>query len=261
MRAPRSIAFVGLGFLMAACADSATEPTSNVNALVDTEASLAVRTGEVFSRTAINGLTSRSLTVGSTLQLSNTLYYSLGGTLSGIPYSSWRSTDPCVVTVTSASPSWGNLKGISAGSAKVIATAFGKSDTVSVTVTGDGNLDSKCSNVIEPLPSSNYSMGTPATRYGTKAGEKPTRIVLFAPPSPLAVGTKQKLVAEMWYSAGGKLLANTYVTFETTDGAIATVVTGSGATNGTVTARKVGAARIIARLGQFADTVMVRVTR
>src|SRR5688500_12605009 len=110
--------------LLSGCADSplAVEQTT----LASTAPSLAVRTGETFVGISITNPSTRSisLALGGTTQMSGILKYSLGGTLPTAPYAKWRSNDTCVASVTSASPSWGLVKGLKSGTALIIAEAF-----------------------------------------------------------------------------------------------------------------------------------------
>ena len=234
--------------LSAACSDS---PTS-VAPLEVSGPSLGVTTGETFSHIALTdpAATSISLGVGATQQMAATLFYSQGGTLPSAPYGQWMSMDECVATVTNASPSWGLVKGVKAGTAKIIVSAWGKADTVSVSVTGTGDLDPTCAERQWQWDYSDVSFtGAPATSYAVGAGETLKQVVLFAPKDTLAVGTKKTLRAEMWYSKGGKLNGKGYVGFSTTDGSIATINS-----SGVVLAKAAGRVKVIARLGALADT-------
>jgi hypothetical protein len=245
----KTAAVIG-GLLVVGCSES---PVAVERPTVG-EPNAAVKTGEAFEFIKIDNSSSLSLAVGGTAKMAGTLHYSLGGTLPSSPYASWTSTDNCVATVSSAYPSWGTVKGVKSGTAKIIASAWGKADTVTVTVTGTGNLDAKCA---ENEWSWNYRdvsfTGSPAKSYGVKAGEKLKQVVLFAGPSPdytIAPGASVTLRSELWYNKGGKLNGRKYVSFSTTDGSVATV-----SNRGVVHGIAPGRVKVIARLGEFADTV------
>jgi hypothetical protein len=185
------------------------------------------------------------------------LFYNLGGTLPGVPYGQWRSTDACVASVTNGPTSWGLVTGVAAGSALIIVEAFGKADTVAVTVTGSGNLNPNCAANEWSWNLSDLSFtGSPlkATKYGVAAGEKLVRVVLFAGPKPdytIGVGGKVTLKSELWYDKGGKLAGKGFVTFSSSDPSVATITS-----NGVAKGIQPGRVKIIARLGStFADTV------
>jgi len=235
--------------LTVACGDT---PTS-VQPLEVSAPSFGVRSGETFSYIKLTDPTATliSMGVGASRQMAATLYYSAGGWLPSAPYASWMSMDNCVATVTNASPSWGLVKGIKAGTAKIIVSAWGKADTVTVEVTGTGDLDPGCADRQWQWDYTDVSFtGTPATSYYVASGEVLKKVVLFAPKDTLAVGYKKTLRAEMWYSKGGKLNGKGYVSFSTTDGAIATISSG-----GVVLGKAPGRVKVIARLGSYADTV------
>jgi hypothetical protein len=224
--------------------------------LAPSDASLAVRTGETFTHIGITtpSTSSISLGVGSTSQMAATLHYSRGGFLPAVPYAQWRSTDDCVATVTSASPSWGLVRGVQAGTVRIVASAWGKADTVTVTVRGSGNLDPKCADRqwLWDYKDASFT-GTPVTTNTVASGETLRRLVLFAGPRPdYTIDRRQRvtLQAELWYNRGGKLMANSFVSFTSTDESVATV-----SSAGVVRGRNSGRTKIIARLGQYADTV------
>jgi hypothetical protein len=251
MRPRYIVALATLG-VFTACND-ATAPREPLRAPSDLNAS--VRTGEKFTKIAITSpnVTATTMYVGAYKQMYATLYYSLGGTLAGVPYAQWSSVDPCIASVTSASPSWGRVKGVKAGKTKIIASAWGKADTITVTVSGTGNTDPNCYTRTWSFNTSDVSFtGTPATSYGVKTGETLKKLVLFAPKYPMKVGGTLKLVSELWYSGGGKLNGVPYVNFSSTNGAVATVDYRSGY----VSAKSVGRTKMIVRLGtNMADTV------
>ena len=155
--------------------------------------------------------------------------------------------------MTTTSPSWGKVTGVKSGTTLLIATAFGKSDTVKVTVTGTGNLDSGCYTRLWTFNTNDVSFtGTPATSYSVRSGETLRKVVLFAPKTPAKVGYTKKLISELWYSSGGKLNGVPYVTFTSTDGSVASIDYRSGIATG----RKIGRTKIIVRMGtSMADTV------
>jgi len=241
------------GAFLTACSDAATAPNAEAPAV-----SAAIRSGEKLVRVAITSptATSISLGVGATAQLTSKMYYSRGGSLPGVPYVAYSSSDPCVATVTSAYPSWGRVKGVRGGTVQIYAEAWGKADTITVTVEGSGNLDPNCGERRKAARRADESFGNPAGSYSVRAGEKLTKLVLFAPKASVPAGRKVKLVAELWYSGGGKLLANRYVWFNSTAPATASVVRG-----GDVTGRTPGTANVIVHLGNMADTVPVTVVR
>jgi hypothetical protein len=250
-----SVALLGtLG--LAACEDNPMG-VEQQPALAETGPSLAVSSGESFSYIKITNpsTATASLAPGGTLQMGGTLFYSAGGTLSSNPYAQWRSTDVCVATVTNAYPSWGLVKGLKSGTTKIIAEAWGKADTVTVTVSGTNYPSSSC---YDAQWSWNYNdvsfTGTPSTSYGTAGGEALKKLVLFAGPKPdytILVAGKVTLRSELWYSLGGKLNGKGYVTFSVTDGSVASITSG-----GVVTGLKPGRTKVIARLGStYADTV------
>jgi hypothetical protein len=235
-------------------------PTSVEQSLSPSEADLSVRTGEAFSHVQITNPSGGTATVavGGSTQMAARLFYSRGGSLAGAPYTQWRSTDDCVATVTSASPSWGLVRGVSAGTTLIIAEAWGSADTVTVTVSGSGNLDASCADRQWSWDYNKPSFtGTPVKRNTVAPGEVVRSLVLFAGPRPdytLSRGQKVTLKSELWYNRGGKLKANSFVSFTSTDGAVATVTA-----KGVVRAQGSGRTKIIARLGQFADTVPIYV--
>jgi hypothetical protein len=61
----------------------------------------------------------------------------------------------------------------------------------------------------------------------------------------------------MYYNRGGRYDGTKWVSFRSTNPSVASVA----AKGGLVRARGVGSTRLIATLGQYADTVMVKVTR
>jgi hypothetical protein len=224
--------------------------------LTPTDASLSVSAGETFSHLRITNPKSRSvsLRVGGNRQMAAVLFYSRGGKLPGAPYTQWRSTDDCVATVTSASPSWGMVRGVSTGTTRIIAEAWGRADTITVAVTGSGNKDTGCADRQWLWNYDDVSFtGTPITRNTVQSGETVRSLVLFAGPRPdytLSRGGKVTLSSELWYSRGGKMMANRFASFTSTEGSVATVTA-----DGVVTAHSSGRTKIIARLGQFSDTV------
>lgn len=224
--------------------------------------SLGLSPGETFSFITIDdpAEASVSMTEGSTSQMLATLHYSLGGTLLGVPYANWRSSDNCVATVSSALPSWGLVTGVAAGTAHIIVESWGKSDTVSVTVAGPSAPSAAC---YENDWSWNYNdvsfTGTPRTpkKWSVGAGEKLVRVVLFAGPKPdytILRGAKTTLKSEMWYDRGGKTGGKGYVVFSVTEGSVASVNN-----LGVVTGLNPGRTKVIARLGTLADTVPIYV--
>lgn len=243
-------ALVG-GSLLAACSnDVATSPTAEAAAV-----NASVSSGETFSRIGITNpsTTYYSMGVGAVKQMYATLYYSKGGTLAGVPYAAWMAVDPCIAKVTTAYPSWGKVTGVKSGTTLIIATAWGKADTVKVTVSGTGNLDPYCYTRLWTFNTSDVSFtGTPATSYSVKSGETLKKVVLFAPKYPIKVGQTIKLVSELWYSGGGKLNGVPYVNYTSTDGSVATIDYRTGYATG----RKIGRTKIIVRMGtNMADTV------
>jgi hypothetical protein len=242
--------------LVAGCSDSPLgldEP-----GLVPSDPSLAVSVGETFSHIKITtpSVKSVSMTVGGSRQMAATLYYSAGGTLAGVPYAHWRSTDPCVATVTSASPSWGLVRGVKSGTTKIIADSWYKADTVTVTVTGTGDLDPGCALRQWVWDWKDVSFtGTPASSYSVASGEKLVQVVLFAGPKPdwtIARGSTVTLRSEMWYDRGGKRNGRGSVTFASFDHSVATI-----SSRGVVTGHAAGRTKIVARLGNLADTVPI----
>jgi hypothetical protein len=226
-------------------------------ALAASDPALAVTSGETFSHILISQPSAKSLSlaVGASSQMASTLHYNRGGTLPSAPYAQWRSTDPCVATVTNASPSWGMVRGVKSGTTRIISEAWGKADTITVTVTGTGDLDPTCASRQWVWNSRDVSFtGSPASSYGVASGEKLRRVVLFAGPRPdytLDAGGKVTLRSELWYDKGGKLNGRGYVVFSSTDESVATINS-----KGVVTARGSGRTKIIARLGTtLADTV------
>jgi hypothetical protein len=237
-----------------ACGDAATAP----NAIGPSATpSASVRTGETFRKIAITSpsVSALSLTTGTIKQMAGTLYYSLGGTLPSSPYAAWSSSDPCVATVTSAYPSWGKVTAVAPGTARIIASVWGKADTVTVTVTGTGTPSQACYDKLWYFNTSDVSFtGTPSTSYHVSAGETLKKVVLFAPKDTLTVSELRTLSSELWYSAGGKLNGVPYVNFTSTDAGVATV----DFQKGVVTARAPGRTKLIVRLGtNMADTVPV----
>jgi uncharacterized protein YjdB len=247
-----SVVLLGGAFLTA-CSDAATSPEAEAP-----NVSAAVKRGEKFVKVAITSPTapSISLGVGATAQITSKLYYNRGGTLKGAPYVAYSSSDPCVATVTSAYPSWGLVKGVKGGTVQIYAEAWGKADTITVTVEGSDDLDPSCGERRAAARRADESFGLPAGSYAVKAGEKLTKLVLFAPKAPVVAGQKVTLVAELWYSGGGKLLANRYVGFRSTAPSVASVATG-----GVVRGVAPSTANVIVRLGTMADTVPVTVVQ
>lgn len=251
MRTRALIPLALLGASVAACADStAPEPTPSTPQI----ASASVSTGETLSSVRITYPSGSSVTLGagSSLQMRSMLYYSRGGTLNGVPYVQWSSSNPCVASVSSKYPSFGLVKGLRSGTTTIEARFAGKTDVVTVTVTGGSS--SGCSVPTASAPG-DPSNGTPSTRYGVRAGEKLVRLVVFNPKSAVRVGQTVRIATELWYSGGGKLNAQWYVRPYSTNNSVATM---SG-TN--LTGRSAGRAMVIAALGQFRDTAFVSVVR
>jgi len=238
--------------LLAACSDdTATTPNGEAPPVAN-----ALTTGEKFSYIKITSptTTTYSLGVGGIKQMYAKLYFSLGGVLSSTPYATWYSVDPCIAKVTSASPSWGKVTGVKYGTTKVIVTYGGKADTVKVSVTGTGNLDSGCYTRLWTFNTSDVSFtGTPATSYYVKSGEVLKKLVLFAPKDYTSwyVGKQKYVIGELWYNYGGKLNGRPYVSFMSTDGSVASI----DPKTGYVIARKVGRTKLIMSLGNKADTI------
>ena len=240
--------------LLNGCGESpvAVEPSM----LSESEPSLAVRTGETLSKLVIKDPSTSAFTLGlgDSKQMSATLMYSRGGTLSSAPYATWRSSDNCVATVTSASPSWGRVRGVRSGTALIISEAWGKADTVKVTVSGSNYPTKACYDAEWSWDYSDVSFtGSPASSYTVRAGEALRKLVLFAGPNSnytIGVGAQAPLRGEMWYSKGGKLNAAGYATFAVTDGSVADINR-----KGVVTGLKAGRTKVIVRLGEFSDTV------
>ena len=247
------------GLLLTRCGEGSTAP----EAVEDAEpgpASAAVQTGETFKSIAITNPTTTTfgMGVGGSYQMRATLYYSLGGTRDGVPYTAWSAVDPCITSVTSVSPSWGLAKGVKAGSTLVIATAFGKSDTVKVTVTGIGNTDPTCETRIWTFNFADASFTTiPKYTIMPLTGETLTRIVLFGWKDTLLVGATRDLRSEMQYTGVGRLNGELHgVKYFSTDGRVATVDPRTGA----VRAVASGRTRMIVSLGTGkTDTVPVYV--
>ena len=241
------------GVLLSACADDVTAPTP---AATEPTASADAYISGSFTKIAITTPTTTyySLGVGGVKQMYGRLYYSNGGYISSSPYASWSSVDPCIAKVTSAYPSWGKVTGIKSGTVYIIASAWGKADSVKVTVTGTGNLDSGC---YTRWWTWNYNdpsfTASPATSYSVKSGETLRKLVTFAPKSSIKVGYTYNLITEMWYSGGGKLNGEPYVTYSTQNGAVATI----DAKTGVVKGRAVGKTKAFAKLGSMADTVPI----
>jgi hypothetical protein len=246
--------------LMASVLASACEeiPTGTSDpGLLDGHAQRAVSAGEAFTHIGITtpDTDALAMTVGETRPFSARLFYSAGGYLPSSPYAQWRSTDPCVATVTNTSPRWGVVTGLRAGTTRIIAEAWGSADTVTVTVSGDEDLDPGCDDrqwlwdYDDVSFTANY-----AKPYGVAPGEKLVRLVLFARPRPdytIATGQKSTLRSELWYDGGGKLNGKKWVQFRSTDASVAQVTSRGG----TVTGVAPGRTKIIASLGQFSDTV------
>jgi hypothetical protein len=246
--------------LAAACNESPV--STDTTLLAGNQPSLGLSAGETFSSILITNPTTTTfaLAPGGSKQMSATLKYSLGGTLAGVPYATWRSSDDCIATVTSASPSWGLVRGVASGTALIIAEAWGKADTVQVTVSGTAPLSQACLDAAWSWDYTDESFteapltGTQYKLAGPKAGEKLTQVVLFAPKDSVPVAGTVQIASELRYDLGGKLNAKGYVVFSVLDGAVAKV----GLT-GKVTALAPGRTKVIARLGEFADTVPVYV--
>jgi uncharacterized protein YjdB len=178
--------------------------------------------------------------------------FHLGGTLTGNGWVSWASSDPCVATV-----KLGVVKAVAAGTALIIGQRGAFADTVKVTVTGGGNLDPSCATRYTVGGPNDESNGTPLGRNTVTSGEKMTKLVLYAPRGALRVGTAYQLASEMWYDRGGRYDGTKWLTFRSTNPTAASVASPGGL----VTARGVGTTRVIATLGQYADTVLVTVVR
>jgi hypothetical protein len=226
-------------------------------ALLDRRPDRAVSAGETFTHIGITRPETEpfAMTVGETRPFSARLFYSAGGSLPSSPYAQWRSTDPCVATVTNASPRWGMVTGVRAGTTRIIAEAWGSADTVTVTVSGDADLDPRCHdrqwlwNYDDVSFTANY-----AKPYRVAPAEKLVRLVLFARPRPdytIATGQKFTLRSELWYDGGGKLNGKKWVQFRSTDASVARV----NSRGGTVIGVAPGRTKIIATLGQFSDTI------
>lgn len=242
-------AVLATSFLAACSDDIATTPNGEAP-----KVDAAVSTGERYSRIVITtpSTTTYSMTVGGVKQMYSKLIYSSGGYLPGVPYATWTSVDPCIAKVTSASPSWGKVTGIKSGTTKIIASAWGKADTVTVTVTGTGNLNSSCYTQLWSFNTNDVSFtGTPATSYGVKSGETLRKLVLFAPKETWPIGRQRSVIGELWYSGGGKLNAKGYANFMSTDGSVASIDYRSGL----VTTKKAGRTKLILSLGNMRDTV------
>jgi hypothetical protein len=246
------------GITVAACTDT---PTGLDGLPPGSTPSPAIAAGETFSHISITSPSTPtfSMEVASSRQMSATLHYSAGGTLASAPYAQWRSSDECIATVTNASPSWGLVRAVTAGTTRIIAEAWGRADTVTVTVTGSGNSDPGCYERQWIWDYEDVSFtGAPAKRYRVRAGEKVDRVVLFAAPRPdytLSVGRRITLRSELWYDQGGRLNGRGFVVFSTTDGSVATITP-----RGVVTALQPGRTKIIARLGSsYADTIPLHV--
>jgi hypothetical protein len=252
-----SVALLGT-LVVTACTEAPLEPSI----LEEAGPNLSVTTGETFSYIKITSPSSSttSLTVGGSTQMAGTLFYSKGGTLPAVPYAQWRSTDPCVATVTNASPSWGLVKGMKSGTTRIIAEAWGKADTVTVTVTGTGDLSPGCADQQWVWDYKDVSFtGSPATKYHVASGERLRQVVLFAGPKPdytIKRRARVTLTSELWYNKGGKLNGSGYVTFSTLDSSVATI-----SSTGELRGRGVGRTKVIARLGTMTDTVPIYVVR
>jgi hypothetical protein len=241
--------------LLAACSESPVNVDQS--ALTSTDPNLAVVTGETFSYLKITSPTAPTfgMLIGGTKQMKATLFYSLGGTLPAVPYAQWRSTDTCIASVTSVYPSWGKVTARKSGTALIISEAFGKADTVAVTVAGTEYPDPACYDADWVWDYNDVSFtGSPATSYSTQVGETLTQVVLFAAPKPtytILVGGQTTLRSELWYSLGGKMNGKGYVAFAVTNDSVASV-----SSTGVVKGLRVGRTKVIARLGSnFADTV------
>lgn len=239
---------------LAGCNDSplAVEQSS----LSGSVPSLAVRTGESYASIRITNPSSQRFTIspGSTFQMAGILEFSAGGTLPSVPYAQWRSSDNCVADVTSGYPSWGLVKGLKSGTAMIIAEAWGRADTVEVTVSGTDYPSEKCYDAEWKWDYKDVSFtGSPAHTYSVAPGEALKSVVLFAGPGSeytVKSGESATLVSELWYSKGGRWNARGFATFSVTDGAVATINR-----RGVVTGLKAGKTKVIARLGAMSDTV------
>jgi hypothetical protein len=242
---------LAISLLASACADDVTAPTP----AADAPAVASPYISGSFQRIVITTPSTSyySMGVGGVKQMYGRLYYT-SGSISSSPYASWSSVDPCVAKVSSVSPTWGKVTGIKSGTVYIIASAWGKADTVKVTVTGTGNLDSGCYTRWWTWNYNDASFtATPATSYSVKSGEVLKKLVTFAPKSSIKVGYTYNLLTEMWYSGGGKLKGEPYVTYTTQNGLIATI----DAKTGVVRGRAVGKTKAIAKLGSMSDTVPI----
>src|SRR5207249_11315361 len=155
-----------------------------------------------------------SFNVGATQAFTATLRDSAGGTLTGRTVT-WSSTAPAVATVNES----GVATGVSAGSASIIGSSGGTSDTAAVTVV--------------PVPVASVTV-TPAT-------------------ASIIIGQTQAFTATLRDSAGG-ILTGRVVTWSSTATTVATVNS-----SGVVTGRAAGTASIIASSGGQSDTATVTV--
>ena len=248
--------------LVSACADHDDSASTAPEAEQPAPVSAAIRTGERFVRVGITNpaATSYSLSVGASKQMAATMYYNLGGTLDSKPYATWHSVNPCVASVSTSFLTKGLVKGVRAGSTKIIVTAFGKSDTVDVTVSGAGNLDVTCEQRVWGFNFKDISFTTkPAPYYPYPrmpvTGAKIRRLVTFGWTDTLAVGQRRDIKSELHYTDDAKLNAEPYgARYLSTNGAVATV----NSTTGLVVAVAKGRTTIIQKLGNsLADTIPV----
>jgi hypothetical protein len=251
MRSPRARRLAPAALLLsaavaslAACGDAATAPEA-------ARASAAVQMGERLVGVVVT-TPQAQIGVGASVTLKTTLRFHLGGTLSGNGWASWASSDPCVATV-----KLGVVQGVAAGTALIIAQRNAFADTVKITVTGTTNLDPTCASRYVVGGPTDESNGTPLGRNTVTSGETMTKLVLYAPRAALRVGSTYQLASEMWYNRGGRYDGTKWLSFRSTNPAAASVAP----MGGLVTARGVGTTRVIATLGQYADTVLVTVTR
>jgi hypothetical protein len=248
--------------LVSACADHDNSASTAPAAEQPAPLNARIRTGEKFVRVGITNpaTTSHALSVGATKQMAATLYYNLGGTIDSKPYATWYSVDPCVASVSTTFLTKGLVKGVRAGSTKIIVTAFGKSDTVNVTVSGAGNLDARCEERLWGFNFRDVSFTTkPAPFYPypkmPKTGARIGKLVTLGWTDTLSVGQRRDVKSELWYTDGARLNAELYgARYLSTNGAVASVNSMTGA----VVAVSKGRTTIIQKLGNsLADTIPV----